>query len=118
MKRSNAQKEVAGSFISSLDNLFDISHADALEKMKINEDRQFLLLQRQKGRPGCMTGVDKKLFMKEKRSTERKNQELARKRKHEEMVREKKSYNSSTNYQDASESYETEDETIYSNSNI
>ncbi|GBM14788.1 hypothetical protein AVEN_86046-1 [Araneus ventricosus] len=45
-------------FISNLDNLFDIAQADALQLMKIEEDRMFLQRQREPGRPG---GVDKKL---------------------------------------------------------
>jgi len=35
--------------------------------MKINEDKEFLILQRQKGRPGCMLGTDVKLAGIEKR---------------------------------------------------
>ena len=36
-------------FVGSLDDLFDIAYSDALVNMAIEEDRNFLLLQRQKG---------------------------------------------------------------------
>lgn len=73
-------------FVSNLDNLFDIAHAEALTKMSIEEDRQFLIMQRQTGRPGSMCGVDKKLLMREKRSEFRKEKEQARKRKYDEIM--------------------------------
>lgn len=82
-KRSRAQKEVAEIFSSTLDDLFDIATKDALQEMRIDEDKQFLILQRQKGRPGCMAGVDMNLYAREMRSIERSNKEQSRKRKHE-----------------------------------
>ena len=51
-------------------DLFDIAHSDAMGLMKIEEDKKFLLLQQQKGRPGSMLGVDQKLKQKEKKRTE------------------------------------------------
>lgn len=36
--------------------------------MSIEEDKQFLLKQRKKGRPGCILGINKKLLIKEIRS--------------------------------------------------
>ena len=44
-----------------MDNLFDITHADALEIMKIEEDKMFLHRQREPGHPGCLAGVNKKI---------------------------------------------------------
>lgn len=85
-KRSDAQKEIANKFVERLDDLFDIAAANALQEIRIEEDKQFLIMQRQKGRPGCMAGVDMNLFLREKRSSERKEKEQARKRKHEEMT--------------------------------
>lgn len=38
----------ADEFISSLDDLFDISHANAMEIMKIEADKQFLIMQRER----------------------------------------------------------------------
>ena len=55
-----------------LDNLFDIAHSDALERMKIDEDKMFLHRVREPGRSGCWAGVDKKNVEKEERSTQRK----------------------------------------------
>lgn len=85
-KRSRTQKEVAEMFSSALDDLFDIATKDVLEEIRIDEDREFLIMQRQKGRPGCMAGVDMNLYAREMRSIERRNKEQSRKRKHEEML--------------------------------
>lgn len=52
----------ADEFISKLDDLFDIASANAMEIIKIEEDKQFLTMQREKGRRGCMAGVDMNLF--------------------------------------------------------
>jgi len=65
-------------FEIDLDNLFDIAHADALERMKIEEDKLFLMKQREPGRPGCLGGVDKKLANKEERSRQRRLEEEER----------------------------------------
>ena len=40
---------------------FDVAHADALHLIKIQEDRDFLLAQREKGRRGSLGPVDLKL---------------------------------------------------------
>lgn len=85
-KRSDAQKNAVKTFVENLDDLFDISTADALETMKIEEDKQFLEMQRQKGRPGCMIGVDMVLYGREKRAQDRSAKERERKRKHEEEM--------------------------------
>ncbi|GBM37970.1 hypothetical protein AVEN_171160-1 [Araneus ventricosus] len=55
-------------FLSNLDNLFDIAHADALQLMKIEEDRLLLQRQREPGRPDHLGGVDKKRTDKEERA--------------------------------------------------
>lgn len=47
-------KEIA--FSSKLDDLFDIAHANALDMITIDEDRAFLIAQREKGRRGYMAG--------------------------------------------------------------
>ncbi|GBM90827.1 hypothetical protein AVEN_3075-1 [Araneus ventricosus] len=54
-------------FISDLNNLFDIAHANALEIINIEEDRKLLLSQREPGRRGCLMGVDMKLAKREER---------------------------------------------------
>lgn len=66
--------------------LFDIAAADALETMEIQEDKDFLLQQRQKGRPGSMVGIDQKLAEKEKRKSEREEKENNRKQKYLEQL--------------------------------
>jgi len=52
-------------FISKLDDLFDIAHADALNLISIEEDRAFLVAQRQKVRLGSLLGIYKNKCMKE-----------------------------------------------------
>lgn len=81
-KRSDTLKKVVDIFVESLDDLFDIAAADALEKMKITEDIKFLKMQRQKGRPGCMAGVDQVLYNREIRAQERREKAESRKRKY------------------------------------
>ncbi|GBO29411.1 hypothetical protein AVEN_209061-1 [Araneus ventricosus] len=69
-------------FESNLDNLFDIAHADALQLMKIEEDRMFLQRQREPGRPSHLGGVDKKLTDKEERARLRAVKEANQRIKH------------------------------------
>src|SRR6218665_3623795 len=59
-------------FVDSLNDLFDVAHRDAMFVMKIEEDRQFLKAQREKGRRGTMLGIDRALALKEKRVLKRK----------------------------------------------
>lgn len=82
-KRSDAKIKVAEEYIERLDDLFDIASPNALNEIKIAEDRQFLEMQRQKGRPGSMAGVDMALYGREKRSEQRKEKEESRKRRYE-----------------------------------
>lgn len=69
-KNANKTQEVfelrRQEFVKNLNNLFDIAHADAMQLIKINEDKIFLQQQREPGRPGHLGGVDKKLAEKEK----------------------------------------------------
>jgi len=58
-------------FQQLLESLFDTSHRDALAMIKIEEDRQFLLAQREKERRGFMVEVDVALSGKEERGRER-----------------------------------------------
>lgn len=53
--------------MNELDDLLDIAHMNALDIIKIEIDRQFLLSQREKGRIGCMLGKDKNLQKTEER---------------------------------------------------
>ncbi|KAL4100680.1 hypothetical protein QTP88_020714 [Uroleucon formosanum] len=47
-------------FVNKLNDIFDIAHARALDIMKIECDKQFLIAQKTKGRPGCLLGIDRK----------------------------------------------------------
>lgn len=69
-------------FLSNLNNLFDIAHADALQLIKINEDKIFLQRQREPGRPGHLAGVDKKLSGKEEKTRLRNIEEEKRRAKY------------------------------------
>jgi len=53
--------------VNELDDLFDIAHMNALDIIKIEIDRQFLLSQREKGRIGCMLVRDINLQKTEER---------------------------------------------------
>lgn len=85
-KRSAKQKQEENMFVDHLDDLFDIASKNALEAISIEEDKQFLISQRQKGLPGCMAGVDQTLLMREKRAIERKEKEEMRKKRYEETA--------------------------------
>jgi len=58
-------------FSRMIDNLFDISHADSDQLIRIEEDREFLKLQQQ-SRSGVIGSVDRKKADREKRAIERK----------------------------------------------
>ena len=58
----------AGCITDELDNLFDIAHAKALQKIQIEEDRHFLLAQQEKGRCGTMEFQDIVLAKKDTRA--------------------------------------------------
>src|SRR6218665_275094 len=59
-------------FVDNRNDLLDVAHRDAMFVMKIEEDRQFLKAQREKGRRGTMLGIDRALALKEKRVLKRK----------------------------------------------
>lgn len=85
-RTAGKEKEKRDLFVEKMDDLFDIAHSDALGQMKNEEDKKFLMLQRQKGRPGSMIGVDQKLKYKEERALKRSAMETARKKRtYEEM---------------------------------
>ena len=52
-KSQDIHRRRSEKFQMDLDNLFDIAHADAIERMKIEEDKMFLHRLREPGRPGC-----------------------------------------------------------------
>ena len=51
-RKSMTQKTNEQQFIMGLDDLLDIAHANALSMMTIQEDKDFLVAQREKGRKG------------------------------------------------------------------
>lgn len=118
-RQSLSQQSREAEFTSRLDDLFDIAHADALSMIQIDEDRQFLLLQREKGRRGSMSGVDAILDAKEKRSAMRQEELLARRQRMEDLQRRQNeravliSSTSSSDYEtdEASSSHDTYAET-------
>ena len=86
-RQSETQQSKEAEFVSRLDDLFDIAHANALSMISVAEDREFLLAQREKGRRGSMAGIDTKLAAKEKRTVARQEQLLARQHRMEDLQR-------------------------------
>lgn len=76
-------------FVANFDNLFDIAPDNVLVKIKHQEDRDFLLMQRMEGRQGSMIGVDENTFAAQKRQAELETQEETRRKrsKQEEVLR-------------------------------
>jgi|SRR6218665_281904 len=66
-RKTDTQKWKEYEFIRFLNGLFDIAHADALTLINLQEDREFLLAQREKGRRGSMGPVDMVLEKREQR---------------------------------------------------
>lgn len=60
-------------FTDKFDNLFDIAHTDALILISIEEDKQFLINQRKKGRAGYMYGIDYNASRQEEEALKREN---------------------------------------------
>ncbi len=70
-RQTDTQRSKEDAFRATLPDMFDIAHADALTLIKIAEDREFLIAQREKGRRGSMGPVDTKLAKKEKSRQEK-----------------------------------------------
>ena len=88
LKKNKARRTVTQvaneeAFCQTLTDLFDVAHQEALLMIKIEEDRQFLLAQREHGREGCMTGFDMSLTKKEERQASNQKRQLEFKKKHE-----------------------------------
>jgi len=65
-KRQTAtQKQKEIDFIDKLNDLFDIAHGNAMDMIEIEEDKQFLICQRQKQRVGSLTGPDRSFALRE-----------------------------------------------------
>ena len=81
IRKSEAHKKKEANFKSMLEDLFDIAHATALENITIEEDKQFLMNQRLKGRQGFMFGVNFKEIIRERKVAEREETALIRKKR-------------------------------------
>jgi len=62
---SATQTANEGSFVKELDDLFDMAQENALAMITIDEDREFLLAQRERGPRGCMVGWNRQLHERE-----------------------------------------------------
>lgn len=71
-RKTDTQRSNEKKFVDKLDDLFDIAHADAMKIITIQEDKEFLLAQREKGRRGYMGQVDKVLALKETKIAKKK----------------------------------------------
>ncbi|KAL4132318.1 hypothetical protein QTP88_009490 [Uroleucon formosanum] len=80
-RNTASHKEHEKLFISTFNDLFEVAHADALQIMKIETDRLFLINQRKKGRIGFMYGIDYTNMRKEQLSMERKTKTLVREKR-------------------------------------
>lgn len=65
-RRSPGQISRENQFAESLNTLFDIAHADALDIMQDEVDKHFLITQRKKERVGSIIGVDMKALQQAK----------------------------------------------------
>ena len=65
-RRSALQKQKKIEFVAELPNLFDIASTNALAVMENQEDREFLLAQREPGHRGTMGAADHKLTAMQK----------------------------------------------------
>ena len=70
-RKTDTQRTNEDKFREKFDDLFDIAHAEAMTRITIGEDRQFLIAQRKKGRRGTMAGIDLVLTAKEERARQR-----------------------------------------------
>ena len=66
-RRTATTKSNEDLFCDKFDDLFDIAHERAMEMITIQEDKDFLVAQREKGRRGSMGGLDLKLAAAEER---------------------------------------------------
>lgn len=82
-RSTDTQKSLMNTFEDNLNDLFDIAHSNALNTIKIHEDKLFLIKQREKGRHGCMMGKDSKLTGLEFRKLSLEQQKARQKEKHE-----------------------------------
>jgi hypothetical protein len=80
-RRTNTQIANEETFTATFNDLFDVAHQNALEMLKVEEDKHFLLAQREKGRRGVMAGVDVSLTRKEEAKRVKQERQLQLKKK-------------------------------------
>lgn len=79
-RRSEAQCQLENEFTTLLTKLFDISHANCEQKIKIPEDYQFLMDQHE-ARKMVMAGEDNEFQKREEKKQKRKHDEIRRREK-------------------------------------
>ncbi|XP_050524055.1 uncharacterized protein LOC126895832 [Daktulosphaira vitifoliae] len=111
-RQTDTQKKKENCFIDKFDDLFDIAHADAMNLMSIELDKQFLIRQREKGRPGSLSGIDYDSYQAEQKKYLRfEKTEKRKKRTYDEI---KASYDTVKFYSGSSESDTDDDSQIMS----
>lgn len=96
VRKTAAQKEKTDDLNETLGNLFDAAVQDAIHKIEIEEDRLFLLAQRQKNRIGAVGAMDSQFVEKMVKKVNRKDTELRRiatEGQKAQLVRKKCNYN-------------------------
>lgn len=84
-RQSETQVRNENDFKQLLSELFDIASADVFSRTDVfEEDKKFLMLQREKGRKGYMAEVDESLQEKIEKREKRIEEEVRRRRVHEE----------------------------------
>jgi adenylate/nucleoside-diphosphate kinase len=81
-RNTDTQKKIMNTFKDNLNDLFDIVHSNALNIIKIHEDKLFLIKQREIERHGCMMGKDSKLTGLEFRKLSLEKQKARQNEKH------------------------------------
>ena len=64
-RQTATQKQKEIDFIDKFNDLFDIAHGNAIDMMEIEEDKQFLICQREKERVGSLIGPDRSFALQE-----------------------------------------------------
>ena len=85
-RASETHKTKEQEFISRLDDLFDIAHSDAMSLIKIPQDREFLLRQREKGRTGSIGALDRISEQKICRAAQHRDEEAMRRKRYEQEI--------------------------------
>ena len=77
-RSTSCQADREDKFRQNLKNLFDIAHEDCVNLITNEEDKAFLLAQREPGRWGKMGAVDRALAATEARVARRRQEEVQR----------------------------------------